>query len=527
MALFTSSISFGVPADDGTPTPKENVWADFAIGEELGRGTFGCVYLARARHPQRGSDAQVAVKEIPKRRVQGLDQLRKEVAIMRRLHHANVLNLIEHYENRTCVYLVLELCTGGEVFALLTDGMSELDAAVIMHQTLLAVHHCHERNVVHRDLKPQNLLLKTKVRSVADGAQVKVVDFGASRIYDPTTSRGAKLREVMGTVSYMAPEVILARSQGYTNKCDLWSLGVILYQMICGKKPFANKRDIQTGNWKFTGEEWARVSINCKRMVKRMLEVDPFKRMDATEALRHPWIVESRIVAADEERSNTARSPSPQRMMGASLVEYPRRSPVPTAAPTRRLPSIHSPDATAALQMFVIESKVSRRLAGSVANASKDSGLTPQEQFAALDTNKDGTISLNELLAHVQGANGIQQDVAGIMSSFDVNGDFRIEWDEFIAKVHGAHAQVVERRSQPPPAPPSEDVGIVGEDEHELLRRVQCVIDEYYVAERAHRLGPCRGHLLQTAREVMTLAGSSRSRKVHHALADLKSLLLI
>ena len=152
---------------------------------------------------QRKDGNKVAIKEIPKRRCRDLNKLRNEVKIMEQLHHPNVLNLLGHYENTNYMHLALELCEGGEVFELLAEGMTESDAANVMYQSLLAIRHCHDHNVIHRDLKPQNLLLKSPVDNF-DDAQLKVVDFGASMIYTEALDRRGGVHEVMGTISYMA-----------------------------------------------------------------------------------------------------------------------------------------------------------------------------------------------------------------------------------------------------------------------------------------------------------------------------------
>jgi calcium-dependent protein kinase len=438
---------------------------------------------------------------------------------MRRLHHKNVLDLVGHYENRIHMHLVLELCSGGEVFDLLQHGMSELDCAHVMHQTLLAVQHCHENNVIHRDLKPQNLLLKAPVKDI-DQAEVKVVDFGASKIYD-SSGRSGGLREVMGTISYMAPEVILARTRGYNSQCDLWSLGVILYQMVSGEKPFSNQLDIQNGKWSFREEEWTRVSQDCKNMVRRMLEVDPFKRINATEALAHQWIAKftnAKCLSVKHERTFS----STPRRRGVR-----RGSETGTASPrAKRKHNIHGPRARAAMKTFVTHSKVTRELSYSVANAFKEHGpavaTSLQEQFRAIDQNNDGTITLDELSQYVKCYGGLEKDVAEITHIFDLDGDFKIDYHEFMrVGTSQGNASAPENGSQEKEL---RAVVAVPPTDSELIGEIKSFMTAYYKAERQHTLGRLRGKLVTEAKRVHAAASQSTSRSVRFALQDIQRL---
>ena len=228
MALFTSSFSFGGGGTRprGGPPAKPNVRADYVLRAELGRGTYGVVYAATRKRDL----SACAVKEIAKLRIRDparLQTLRDEVTIMRKLSHPNVLELYDFYENPRHLHLALELCTGGEVFEKIVaqrGGLTEPDAARVLRQALGAVEHCHARRVVHRDLKPQNLLLKKSVDHVRD-TDVKLCDFGVSRLGPEGGPVGdaaeGTLHELIGSVPYIAPEVF-ARSYG--PQCDLWSL---------------------------------------------------------------------------------------------------------------------------------------------------------------------------------------------------------------------------------------------------------------------------------------------------------------
>ena len=154
-----------------------------------------------------------------------------------------------------------------------------------MKQVMAAVAYCHSKNIVHRDLKPENLLLESEKQ----GATIKVIDFGTSQNFDPNS----KMNQTYGTPYYIAPEIL----QGsYTEKCDIWSCGVILYILLCGRPPFDGENDdeilenVAKGLYKISGPIWSRVSTEGIDLVKKMLCFDQDKRISATQVLNHNWI---------------------------------------------------------------------------------------------------------------------------------------------------------------------------------------------------------------------------------------------
>jgi len=260
---------------------------------ELGKGTYGTVWLASK------GEKLVAVKELVLRRgANDVESLENEIHIMQKLRgHDNVLTLYEYYRSNTTVQLVLQYCEGGEVLdaVIRRRGITENEAKVIMRQTFEAIRHCHNMNVCHRDLKPQNLLLQHRL---SPGQQInlkttKVVlcDFGVSCII----SSDRRLRRLIGTVSYMAPEVF---HRNYSIKCDLWSLGVIMFQLLSGFKPFENRRDVEIDAetalrraFQKYHKFWnGRVSAHCRSLIKRLLQVNAKARPSCKHVLTlDPW----------------------------------------------------------------------------------------------------------------------------------------------------------------------------------------------------------------------------------------------
>ena len=162
-------------------------------------------------------------------------RLKYEIDILKNLDHPNILRLYETFEDSNSIYLVTELCEGGELFdeIMARNRFEEKDAAPIMKQLLSAINYCHKKNVCHRDLKPENVLLDSK-----DKQTIKVIDFGTSQVF----ANEEKMELVLGTAYYIAPEILTGK---YDEKCDMWSIGVILYILLSGEPPFAGGSDAE------------------------------------------------------------------------------------------------------------------------------------------------------------------------------------------------------------------------------------------------------------------------------------------
>ena len=253
----------------------------------LGKGNFTevreCVHLR--------SGQQRAVKIIHKsgvsRRVLS-DTLRlREVSVLKHLSHPNIVRVFEFFEDRLRYYIVMELCPGRELFDLIlaSGHLSEVNSAHIMEQLLSAVSYCHSLHVVHRDLKPENVIVEDREGDL----YVKLIDFDSATFFDVSH----QVRGYYGTTYYMAPEVILG---DYDEKCDVWSLGVILYVLLSGRPPFWGYTDrvvksaIVNDPLSLNGKEWLSVSTSGKDLVARMLTKDQSRRISASEAFLHPWI---------------------------------------------------------------------------------------------------------------------------------------------------------------------------------------------------------------------------------------------
>ncbi|GER35677.1 calcium-dependent protein kinase (CDPK) family protein [Striga asiatica] len=205
----------------------------YELGEEVGRGHFG--YTCRAKLKKGELKRQeVAVKVIPKAKMTtaiAIEDVRKEVKILRALTgHSNLIQFYDAFEDHDNVYIVMELCEGGELLdRILSRGgkYAENDAKTVMIQILNVVSFCHLQGVVHRDLKPENFLFTSK----EENSLLKAIDFGLSDFVKPDE----RLNDIVGSAYYVAPEVL---HRAYSTEADVWSIGVVAYILLCGSRPF-------------------------------------------------------------------------------------------------------------------------------------------------------------------------------------------------------------------------------------------------------------------------------------------------
>ncbi|XP_039221250.1 calcium/calmodulin-dependent protein kinase type IV isoform X1 [Crotalus tigris] len=280
----------------------------YDLESELGRGATSIVYRCRQKGTQKPFAVKILKKtELPAEELcatlkklfeEKVDKkiVRTEIGVLLRLSHPNIIKLKEIYETPTEISLVLELVTGGELFDRIVEKgyYSERDAADAVKQILEAVAYLHANGIVHRDLKPENLLYATP----APDAPLKIADFGLSKI----VADHVTMKTVCGTPGYCAPEIL--RGCAYGSEVDMWSIGIITYILffsfacrLCGFEPFYDERGDQymfkrilNCEYDFVSPWWDDVSLNAKDLVRKLIVLDPKKRLTTFQALQHPWV---------------------------------------------------------------------------------------------------------------------------------------------------------------------------------------------------------------------------------------------
>ncbi|GAB4825363.1 CBL-interacting serine/threonine-protein kinase 3 [Ancistrocladus abbreviatus] len=266
-----------------SPHRVKRVVGKYELGRTIGEGTFAKVKFARNSK----TEEPVAIKILDKEKVlkhKMAEQIKREVATMKRIKHPNVVRLYEVMASKTKIFIVMEFVTGGELFdKIVQDGrMREDEARKYFQQLINAVDYCHSRGVYHRDLKPENLLLDA-------GGNLKVSDFGLSALSQQVRDDGL-LHTSCGTPNYVAPEVL--NDRGYDGAtADLWSCGVILFVLLAGYLPFDDSnlmnlyRKISAAE--FTCPPW--LSFSARKLITRILDPNPMTRITIPEILEDEW----------------------------------------------------------------------------------------------------------------------------------------------------------------------------------------------------------------------------------------------
>lgn len=285
-----------VDASDGNGNFPEEVRSKYIITRELGAGAHGKVYLVF----EKKSCERYAMKVVEKkhfdnivgRNINNPDKVMAEVNILRRLKHPCIIQVKHVVDTPDALYIILELMEGGELYDRIkcSRQLKEREAKLIFYQIVQAVKYLHDNQITHRDLKPENILLSSDERETL----IKVSDFGLSKFVNSQSI----MKTLCGTPLYVAPEVLETKGLGsYTKKVDIWSLGVILFVCLSGYYPFSAEyqpltlnEQIMRGAYSFPARYWHGVSPDAIDLIRKMLTVDPEKRITADNILCHRWL---------------------------------------------------------------------------------------------------------------------------------------------------------------------------------------------------------------------------------------------
>lgn len=359
--------------------------------KKKGEGSYGAVYAAK----NKTSGAAVAVKSMAKSAVKNLEKLKQETTLMRMMDHPNIVKLFESFEDFRNIYLVMELCLGGELFERIVEAghFKEVDAAMLMNQMFQVIHYMHENKVVHRDLKPENFLFSTK--EPIKKSTLKIIDFGLSKKFED----GQVLSTKAGTPYYVSPQVLAGK---YDKACDLWSSGVIMFVLLCGYPPFHGDTDqvvlskVRAGHFCFKASDWKGISDDAKNLVRMLLKIDPRERITAQQAMNHAWVTRKAPQAADV-------------CVPLNMVEN--------------------------LRSFRSHNRLKKAALHLIAHQMNEKSIKKLRQsFLALDEDHDGLLTASEMKKGLQKSlSETPSDLQEILEQIDTSGDGVIDYTEFIA----------------------------------------------------------------------------------------------
>ncbi|KAG8044271.1 hypothetical protein GUJ93_ZPchr0137g29189 [Zizania palustris] len=397
----TTTLSRRASGGDVGPVlqrPMADVRSLFLLDRKLGSGQFGTTYLCT----ERATGLRYACKSVSKRKLvrrTDVDDMRREITILQHLSgQPNIVEFKGAYEDSENVNLVMEFCSGGELFDRITSkgSYSESQAAAVIRDILTVVQVCHFMGVMHRDLKPENFLLA----SPADDAPLKAIDFGLSIFIE----EGKVYKDIVGSAYYVAPEVL---QRNYGKEADVWSAGVILYILLCGTPPFWAETEkgifdsIVIDEPDFTSGPWPSISESAKELITRLLNKDPQKRITAAQALEHRWLKEGG---------------APDRPIDSAVLT--------------RMKQFKEMNKLKQLALKVIAKNLS---------ADEIKGL--KQMFNNMDTDRSGTITVEELKVGLTklGSKISEAEVRNLLEAVDVDKSGSIDYTEFLTAMVNKH----------------------------------------------------------------------------------------
>ena len=369
----------------------------------LGSGAFGEVWLVH----HKDLDRDFAMKIIKKRKNKSNEEreIINEIEILKKLDHPKILKIIDFYSKVKKYYIITENCPEGELFneIIRVGKFDEGQTAFIINQILKAISYCHRNHIIHRDIKPENIMITKREKNGC--LQVKLIDFGTAKIFE----KGQSENRYVGSSYYMAPEVLKRK---YDEKCDLWSIGVILYILLTGRPPFDGNDDeeilknVEKGVYDKTSYPFPSLSALAKDLINKLLQYDPKKRISAEEALEHQW-----FKTAEFKRKDKVNRISPElaKELITNMTKY---------------------KSTNMLKCAVVAYLVHHL-------TNTEECIEASKLFNKIDLNSDGKIEKHELIQGFQKYWGMPEDevkekVDIIFANIDTDFNGFIEYEEFV-----------------------------------------------------------------------------------------------
>ncbi|CEM02722.1 unnamed protein product [Vitrella brassicaformis CCMP3155] len=393
---------------------RGDVWKVYRREERMGQGQFGVVYKV----VERVSGAVRCCKIVRKQRsISTPEHFRQEVDSLLALNHPSVVRLLECFEDYQNLYMVFEMLEGSHLLDILLRTFKEQQvvpeprAARLMMSIMRAVAHCHARRIMHKDIKPENIMVTDES---FDEAHTHLIDFGLSEMFAPGSDVWSSSSG--GTPYYMAPEVFEKR---FNYKCDIWSCGILLYLMLTGYLPFSAadrseyRRVVRETNLEFPPELFDGISEDAICLIRWMLAKSPDNRPSACEVLKHRWF---RVMCSDSGNSWIDR-------------HWGR-----AATMMRHTTSRHQGDGLTALMDYAKKSCLSRIILNLVALHIPFRAIRMAPKiFAELDTDNDGTLSEEELRRGLERIGVPPSEIPSLIDALDTDADHGVSYLELVA----------------------------------------------------------------------------------------------
>ena len=369
----------------------------------LGSGAFGEVWLVRHKDLER----DFAMKIIKKRKNKSNEEkeILNEIEILKKLDHPKILKIIDFYSKVKKYYIITEYCPEGELFneIIKVGRFDEGQTAFIINQILKAISYCHRNQIIHRDIKPENIMITKREKNGC--LQVKLIDFGTAKIFE----KGQSENRYVGSSYYMAPEVLKRK---YDEKCDLWSIGVILYILLTGRPPFDGNDDeeilknVEIGVYDKSSYPFPSLSSYAKDLINKLLQYDAKKRISAEEALEHQWFKTAEFKKKD--KVNTIPHELAKQLI-SNMTKYKSNN--------------------------MLKCAVVAYLVHHLTNT--EECMEASKLFIKIDLNSDGKIEKHELIQGFQKYWGMSEEevkekVDIIFANIDTDFNGFIEYEEFV-----------------------------------------------------------------------------------------------
>ena len=380
---------------------KSDPSIDYKKKKFLGEGSFASVFLVQNRITE-SIRAMKVINKSSNCSEEDQQEIINEINILKIMDHPNVLKIFEFYSSKESYSIITEYCKGGDLFEEITENgpFDEKYSSYVLYQIFSAINYCHNMNIIHRDIKPENILIVDRNKNGLP--LIKICDFGTSRMVE----KGAVQKKLVGSSYYIAPEVI---KKNYNEKCDIWSCGVIMYILLSGRPPFGGDNDaeimnnIRKGKYDLKSSPFDKISKSGIDLIKKLLIMDKDKRINAQDALNHPWFKNHR----SKEIYNQIKDENIIKKLLNNLKKYQRNSVIQETA-----------------LAYLVHNFPQMK---DVVNACK--------LFNQIDINGDGKITESELLKGLSTkikSETLRQDVHSIFKNLDMDNNGFIEYEEFV-----------------------------------------------------------------------------------------------